>query len=209
MSKAYSKFKKTICRCEDLVNTYLELNKLPSSYGISPNKDIVRGAVILAVSALDAYVTDVFSEKFITYMKTKTPDKTIIDLLSAAGLDTKTALDLIKMDRPYRRIRTLIDKYYCRYTTQNFRVIDDIFKIYHLQNITANAEKMTGRTTIRDSVRILIERRHEIAHNGDYDKFGRVKDIDEKSILKRIKDLGVLVTNMDTLIDKKIPIKSN
>lgn len=44
-------------------------------------KDIVRGAVVLAVAALDAYVIDVFTEKLTTYLKAFTPDDSLVQLL--------------------------------------------------------------------------------------------------------------------------------
>ena len=205
-SKSLEKFTKTIKRCETLVNTYIDLKERSERDEISsPTKDIVRGAVVLAVSALDAYVTDVFAEKLVPYIKTYNPDDSLIKLLSEAGLNTKEALVLIRMDRPYRRIRTLIEKYYSKYTTQKFEVIDKLFLQYHLKNITQNAANKSGKALIKRSVEILIERRHDIAHNGDYNNHGRINDISEISVLRRINDLNTLVTMMDEIICKKIP----
>ncbi|MGE6666710.1 HEPN domain-containing protein [Paenibacillus xylanexedens] len=205
-SKSFEKFTKTINRCEILVDTYIDLKAISDQDEISnPTKDIVRAAVVLSVAALDAYVTDVFAEKLVPYLKRYTPDDSLIKILSDAGLNTKEALTLLKMDRPYRRIRTLIEIYYSKYTTQKFEVIDKLFLQYRLKNITENAARKSGKVLIKKSVEALIQRRHDIAHDGDYNSHGRIKDISEVVILRRINDLNILVTMMDELICNKIP----
>lgn len=204
-SNAYDKFLKTIRRCETLTSSYETLHKMNAADSDVPApKDIVRGAVVLAVAALDTYVTDVFAEKLVAYLKRYTPDESLIDLLNEAGLDTKEALVLIQMERPYRRIRTLIQQYYYSYTTQKFDVIDGIFLPYRLKNLSHNAAQKSGTPSIKRSVEKLVERRHAIAHAGDYNGHGRIVDIDEASIAKRIKHLERLVTSMDEIICNRI-----
>ena len=128
----------------------------------------------------------------------------MIDLLYKSGLDTKETLALLGMERPYRRIRTLIENYYGSYTTQKFDVIDQIFKPYRLANITKNAAQKSGRSSIKTSVGKLVERRHQIAHAGDYNRHGRIVDIDEEQIAKRIKHLELMVTNMDEILCNRV-----
>lgn len=204
-TKAFQKFQKTIKRCEALTETYKRLHALSVEDNAVPApKDIVRGAVVLAVAALDAYVTDVFSEKLVAYLKKYSPDQSLVDLLHNAGLDTKEALFLITMDRPYRRIGTLIRRYYQTYTTQKFDVIDSIFLPYRLKKITDNAAAKTGKASIKTSVGKLIARRHEIAHAGDYNGHGRIVDIDESQIARRIKNLEILVAAIDEIICSRV-----
>lgn len=206
-SKAFAKFTKTIHRCESLVKSYERLNEIDRTEGVDipTPKDIVRGAVVLAVAALDAYVTDVFAEKLVPYLKRHSPDETLVKLLFDAGLDTKTSLDLLPMDRPYRRIRTLVERYHRTFTTQQFDVIDKMFLCYRIKNLTENAERKSGRVSIRSSVAKLVQRRNQIAHAGDYNDHGRIVSIDEKQIGKRVEDLQKLVTNMDLILENKIP----
>jgi hypothetical protein len=205
-SKAHEKFIKTIRRCESLVESYkkLQIINQEDSVDVPTPKDIIRGAVVLAVAALDTYVTDVFSEKLVPYLKKFNPTKDLIDLLYASGLDTKEALNLLTMERPYRRIRTLIESYYASYTTQKFDVIDKIFKPYSLTQITENAAKLSGRKSIKKSVEKLVERRHQIAHSGDYSSHGRIIEIDEDQIAKRIDHLELLVNNIDKILCNRI-----
>jgi hypothetical protein len=205
-SKAHGKFIKTIRRCESLVESYKKLQVIDQedSVNVPTPKDIVRGAVVLAVAALDTYVTDVFSEKLVPYLKNFNPTKDLVDLLYASGLDTKEALNLLTMERPYRRIRTLIESYYASYTTQKFDVIDKIFKPYSLTKITENAARLSGRESIKKSVEKLVERRHQIAHSGDYNLHGRIIEINEDQIAKRIGHLEMLVNNIDVILCNRI-----
>ena len=211
-SKAYAKFKKTINRCEMLVVTYDLLRSVrkiaedddDTDIEVPAPTDIVRGAVVLSVSALDAYVTDVFAEKLVPYLKKYKPDDSLVDLLHESGLDTKEALKLITMARPFSRIRRLVESKYAQYTTQKFDVIDTMFLPFRLKALTKNAEKMSGRTTLRSSVQKLVERRHQIAHDGDYNSHGRLIDINDSQIIKRIQDLEIMVKNMDSIISNRI-----
>ncbi|WP_296235966.1 HEPN domain-containing protein [uncultured Pseudomonas sp.] len=205
-SNAHSKFLKTIKRCESLVDSYKQLQAIDQANGVAvpTPKDIVRGAVVLAVAALDTYVTDAFSEKLVPYLQRYKPDDELIELLYKSGLDTKEALVLLGMERPYRRIRTLIENYYGSYTTQKFDVIDQIFRPYRLANVTENAARKSGKPSIKTSVGKLVERRHQIAHAGDYNRHGRIIDINEEQIAKRIKQLELLVTSMDEILCNRV-----
>jgi len=162
------------------------------------SQDILRSSIVLAVAAFDAYATDCFSEKFITYIKKKSVDSTLIELLEKAGFNIEFALQLINSERPYRKIRTLIDQYYSAYTTQRLCVIDELFLQYHIKQLTCNAAKRSGKKTLLSSVEKIIERRHCIVHNGDYNEFDRIKNVYEGD-LKRIDDLCILVANMDDI----------
>ncbi|BAN69487.1 HEPN domain-containing protein [endosymbiont of unidentified scaly snail isolate Monju] len=204
-SNALAKFKRTIARCEALVDSYKVLHAQNRKDGATPApKDIIRGAVVLAVAALDAYVTDVFCEKLVPYLKRYKSDDSLVKLLSDAGLDTREALNLLSMERPYRRIRTLITRHYETYTTQKFNVIDEIFLPFRLKNITCNAEAKTGKKRLKKSVGLLVDRRNEIAHGGDYNSHGRIKNINEDQIAKRIKHLEQLVIAIDEIICNRI-----
>ena len=156
-SKAHAKFNKTHRRCIRLVNSYIWLRKAKKrDKNIPAPGDIIRGAVVLGVAALDSYVTDVFCEKLVPYLKRYRPSPQLIKLLEEAGLDTREALNLITMERPYRRIRTLIEHHYDSYTTQRFDVIDKMFLPYGLKDITKHAEKKSYRRTLRVSVQKLV-----------------------------------------------------
>ncbi len=164
----------------------------------------MRAAVVLSVAAFDAYVTDVFAEKLVKYIKTYKPDDLLIDILRESGLDTRETLNLLKMDRPFRRVRSLVEKYYGVYTTQKFKVIDQLFLAYRLKDITQRAQDKSGRKTLKRSVELLVQRRHKIAHDGDYNAHGRLNQIDVRQVRRRIGDLKLFVSCLDEIINNKI-----
>ena len=206
MTQAKAKFDKTILRCKEQIRIYNKLKELKEDsedLDIAVSQDILRGAIVLAVAAFDAYATDCFSEKFVTYIKCKNVDESLINLLDKAGFNIKFSLELIKSERPYRKIRTLIERYYSSYTTQRLCVINELFLQYHISKITDNAARKSGKKTLLSSVEKIISRRHCIVHDGDYNDFNRINQVRESDI-KRIDDLDILVKNMDEIIENKI-----
>lgn len=169
---------------------------------ITVSQDILRGTIVLAVAAFDAYATDCFAEKFIFYIKHKGVDSALEELLTRSGFDIKFSLELINSDRPYRKIHTIIEKYYSKYTTQRLSVIDELFLQYHILGITKNAANKSKKKRLLGSVQKIIERRHSIVHDGDYNEHKRIKNVSE-SDLKRISDLEILVSNMDDIIEAR------
>jgi len=202
MSLAKQKFDKTINRCNELISIYESLKAENPDANIS--QDILRSAIVLAVAAFDAYATDCFAEHFVDYIKRYKIDDELEKLLIDAGFTVSFALELIKMERPYRRIRTLIDKYYCKYTTQKLCVIDELFKHYHIKNLTKNAAKRSKKSPQRliSSIEKIIERRHSIVHDGDYNEYNRIIKVTDTDI-GRIGDLQILVSNMEDIINNK------
>ena len=57
--------------------------------GISFPKDIVRGAVVLSVAAFDAYVSDVFVEKLVPYIKNNSMNRDLLKFLESTGVTVK------------------------------------------------------------------------------------------------------------------------
>lgn len=204
MSNAKIKFDKTYNRCNEMIQLYNEL-KANAEENDNISQDILRGSIVLAVAAFDAYATDCFSEYFVTYIKKYGIDDSLEELLGKAGFTVKFALELINSERPYRKIRTLIDKYYYKYTTQKLVVIDELFKQYHIMGLTKNAARRSGKNVDRllKSVDKIIERRHSIVHDGDYNDKNRIKTVSSTD-LKRIQDLKILVDNMDYIIENRI-----
>lgn len=204
MSQAKAKFDKTISRCNEMVSIYQKLKNDEGEDG-NTSQDILRGAIVLAVAAFDSYATDCFAEFFVHYIKKYGVDSSLEKLLEQAGFTVKFALELINSERPYRKIRTLIDHYYYKYTTQRLTVIDDLFKQYHIQGLTKNAAKKAGRNPekLLKSVEKIIERRHSIVHDGDYNDHNRIRNVTEADV-KRITDLKTLVVNMDYIVENRM-----
>ncbi len=123
MVKAHTNFLNTIHRA----NSFIDQFENGRHGQLKHNDDLLRMAIVLSVSAMDAYFTNKFCDILIPFLKNKKPSSELIEILKKAGLNTETALDLIAMDRPYRRIRTLVESYFEQYTTQRAEVIDNLW----------------------------------------------------------------------------------
>ena len=200
MSKALKAFTETHDRTLALLNYQAALRKADPTKGALCD-DVVRSCVVLAVAAMDTYFTRKFTEVLVPYLKNRKPTDEMVELLGEAGLGTKEALVMLGMERPYRRVRTLISSHLSNYTTQHFDKIDELFKCFAINDLTLHAERKTRRTMLRQSVRRLVMRRNDIAHEGDLNSHGKVESVKADRLTKRIKDLRTLVTAADSIVD--------
>lgn len=169
--------------------------------------DMGRASIVLGVSAMDQYFTRRFCELLVPFLKNNGPTEGLIEMLGEAGFDTKEALVAIGMQRPYRRIRTLVENHLENYTTQRFEVIDRLFLSIGLKDLSVNAQKKTKRTTVISSITKLVERRHVIAHAGDVNSHGNLNPVDFKRLKKRFKDLNDFVQASEKIIENRLKKK--
>jgi len=162
--------------------------------------DMIRSSVVLSVSAMDAYFTDRFVEDFVSYIKARGPSRRMIAFLSDAGLDTAQALEMAAMKRPHRRVRTLVQRHLERYVTQKVKKIDELFSAYCINDFCSCVQGRVGRKTLLRSVELLVERRHQIVHNGDLNSHGRLQQVAPQEFLRRIKDVGTFVMAADEFL---------
>jgi RiboL-PSP-HEPN len=200
--KAINIFDKTIERSRNLIALYDRLN---ANHGADPPDDLVRASITLAVAGMDAFFTSRFSDSLVVYLKTNTPSDGLVDVLSKAGLDTKQALVLLGMSRPYRRIRTLVEQYLSNYTTQRFDVINQLFLVYNITHLCKNSIGLAKRKNLRKRVESLVQRRHRIVHEGDYNSHGKLRKIDPIKIRNSIDDLELFVKKAEELIATILP----
>jgi len=204
-SKALLKFRKTIHRCRVLIGTYAELVRgfreaFPNKQPLVVFSDIVRACLVLSVAAMDTYFTAVFVEMLVPHLKKREPTERMVRILSKAGLDTRQAVIMLGMSRPYRRLRFLVEGYLERYVTQRFRAIDELFLAYGLKDFSRQVERKLKRRTLLRRIEKLVERRNDIVHEGDYDSRGRLRKIGVSDTLKRIRDLQRFVEAAEQIL---------
>lgn len=206
-SKAYKTFERVVERSLNLLSLEKTLDELQES---APKKllalsDLSRAAVVLAVAAMDAYFTDVFAENLVRYLKTKGARSQLITLLSEAGLDTTVALELLAMERPYRRVRRLIETHNERRTTQRTDAIDKLFLAYGIKGFCQRAEGIAKRKNLMASVHKLVTRRNDIAHDGDINSHGTLQPVNREQIRRKVRDVVTLVAASEELLAKALP----
>ena len=202
--KALAQFVSTSQRSQDLANLYVSLRTSHSP----PNNvdDVMRAAVVLQVASMDAYFTRKFIDVLMPYLRSHGPNTRIIKLLSEAGLNTEQALVMATMDRPFRRIRTLITSHLETYTTQRFRAIDELFVCFGVKDLSQHAQASIHRKSLLRRITALVKRRHAIVHAGDIQKGGKLSPINAKQLLGRMEAVLLFVQAADDLIGKAIKI---
>ena len=119
-------------------------------------------------------------------------------------MDVKQSLEMISMERPHRRIRTLVDQYLSNYTTQRLDVIDKLFRVYGIANLTKNAQGLSGKKKLLKNVEASVSRRNEIAHAGDYNSHDKLQEIARDKTEKQIGNIKLFVEKSEELIFKII-----
>jgi len=209
-STAHERFTQIHGRGLRMVEVSIDLWKLKNQTTKSPtdkeyNEDRVlpdmgRAGIVIAVSAMDDYFTRRFAECVVPLLKSRKFSKKLTNFLGDCGLDVSAALELLTMERPYRRIRKLVDDHLSRHTTQRFKAIDSLYEKTGLSGFSAGIEKRTKRRQLKVSVEKLVERRHDIVHKGDMNFNGRVSDLSYKQAIKRIEDAKLFVDTAEEII---------
>lgn len=205
-SRSYIRFEGVIKRSLNLLSLQPAVDKLFAGGNPQPNlSDMTRAAVVLAVAAMDAYFTAVFAERLVPYIKKmKTAPPALAAVLQKAGLDASLALELLAMERPYRRIRKLMDAYLAQHVTQRVEVIDELFLAYGLKGFCHHVQNKAKRKTLLASIRNLVDRRHQIAHKGDLNSHGRLRKIAPAQMRTRVMHVVKFVAAADEILQNQL-----
>lgn len=164
--------------------------------------DMGRFGIVLAVAAMDDYFTRKYAEIMIPAIKKNGINSRFTEMLESAGLDVSGALELLSMERPYRRIRTLAQDYYRNYTTQSTDKIDALFHTIGISGLSGHAQRRSNKPkALLKSVNELVSRRHKIVHAGDLTRTGKIQKIDQR-VVNRIKDIDIFVQSSELHINQ-------
>ena len=202
-SKAHGKFGRTIHRAwllANLRNGLIENQVIIGDGDLSDYDDLGRASVVLAVAAMDSYFTEAFIEKLIPFLRSNKPTKELIKTLERAGFGVGEALELLNETNPYGRIRKTLENHLERYVTQSVDKIDSLFLAYGLKHISTSAQAKTQRTTLIKTVEGLVRRRHQIVHDGDYMKGGKLRIFDQKKVTREVQSMEKFVTACDEVL---------
>jgi hypothetical protein len=162
--------------------------------------DMGRFGIVLAVASMDDYFTRKYAEVMVRCIKKNGVNKKFVEMLEQAGLSVAGALELISLDRPYRRIRKIAQDHYRNYTTQSTEKIDSLYETIGISGLCEHARRRSGKKTLLSSVSELVQRRHKIVHSGDLTTLGRLQKIDSRTV-RRIPHLQEFVQKADEHID--------
>lgn len=204
-SKAFDSFLSSQERALDLIDLQLQLRAAESG-GHKCSDDVLRCAVVLSVAGMDAFFTRRFAELLVPFLKKNGANAKLAVMLESAGLNTSVALELAVMDRPFRRIRSLVQRHLSSYTTQRFSAIDELFLALGVKDLSKHAQGLAKKKRLLRSVEILVERRHQIVHEADVAVNGKRNALPVVEIGRRLKDVFLYVKHADALINRAVKI---
>ena len=108
------------------------------------------------------------------------------------------------MERPFRRIRTLVERSFSSYTTQRTDVIDNLFKSIGITDFSGNAQKIVKRKNLTATIQSLVKKRNFIAHEGDINTHGNTRAISVEKVENQISCLELFVKGAEELIKKRM-----
>ena len=195
MSGPITDFEKTVSRAISLLDFF------DTEPEIVEADDILRASVTLAVAAYDHYFTSKFVDVLKAYLKKHSPNKELVELLNRAGLNTRSALEIAVMKRPFRRIRSLLQSSLSEKTTHRNKAIDGLFNALDLHGLAGRAQKDAGRNNLATRIDKLVDIRNSIVHCGHIDTRGNPKKISSGDVRARIQEIKLFVETCDKIID--------
>ncbi len=196
MNKPITNFKKTIVRAEALITLY------ESEPDLTELDDLLRSAVVLGMAGCDSYFTHKFCDALVPFLKHHDPSKELLNMLEKAGLNTKMALELSMMERPFRRIRTLLERSLSHLTTQRTSAIDTLFGAVELKGLTGRVHSRARRTNLGKRLNTMADFRNEIVHAAHLNSHSKPKTISLDDVKSRLRDVALFVETCDRIIDE-------
>ncbi|MBM3880404.1 MAG: hypothetical protein FJ280_01045 [Planctomycetes bacterium] len=204
-------FGATINRARGLIALHQEL--CPIGAPRQEYADILRAAVVFAVSAMDAYFHDKIGEKVVPLVRMKAgrnlPGKLVETI--RAGTTHDRLIEIMLEERPLAHVATIVRRSLADATIQNVGKIDNALKVLGCEDAWFHAAKTLGtsRKKIKKIVQPYVDRRHDIVHEGDLGKGKKnkhsLKRITRPYTATAVDRIENFVQAVDGFIDSKIP----
>lgn len=171
--------------------------------------DIRRYVVVLSVSALDAFAFGRFMENFTKHFKNSKLTKTELGLLKQSGVTVELSLKLMKDKsvRPFRAIRTLVERHFEKLSCQSFDSINGLYKFLGLKHLADDALRNADWKKLSVRISKMLKRRHVIVHESDYDGKHNLRSIDRNEVERWLKATQMLVESMDEIVSNSVKNK--
>ncbi len=208
-------------RARNLLETSKALVALAPAVGLasrpSAADDLLRGSVVLAVSALDGFVHHSFSARFVPYLRNNpgsmAAGQSLYDYLRYIGFPV-TALKLpppVKGKRPLGRVRAAVDARLFLRPLQKVSEIERALGAVGLPTAVADLAAAIGlkASTLRSRITKITNRRNAIAHEGDLFRGKKkrfvTKPISESEVADWLNQVDDFVTRLDLYISANPP----
>lgn len=212
-SRAFSRFDDTFSRSVAFLEASEHIRKLlagspPPAITANLPDDMLRSALVLSVAAMDAYFTDRFSEGLGPFLRAKIPSSDLIKLIETAGFNTKEAITaMVTMERPMRRVGTLLKEHLSGFTTTNLSRIDELYAKVGIKDFCSHVAAKAKKPTLTKTLQKAVLRRHEIAHSGDKNDHGKLQVIDFKTCKNLVQGIQTFVGAAEEILTKALPVQ--
>jgi len=208
--KAIAAFELTYQRALDLIAIHRKLH----SRGKPPRKsaDILRAAVVFAVSGMDAYFTDKIRENAVPLIKMlhgQDLPESLVNVISDQ-LNTGQMLRVMLQKRPLAHIGSAVRRALAQRTYQDPGKIEKGLKIIKVSNFWCEVARELGTTQkrLKSDVAAVVLRRHKIVHQGDLGRAKktrhRLTQLGRSEAEKMVKTIGKFVQAANKVIDKQL-----
>jgi hypothetical protein len=214
-SKSFKRFMQTFKRSGAMIGAAEAIRRIQnekpgaSALSVDVPDDMLRAAVVLTVAGMDAYFTDRFCEGLGPYLRDKNrkPTPALIAMIEQSGFTTGEAISaMVTMDRPMRRVNTLLRIFLTGYTTTNVSKIDDLYSCMGIKKFSHHASANAKKPKILSLVTKAVHRRHEIAHGGDMNDHGKMKAINTKACSKMLLAVQNFVASAEEILETALPV---
>lgn len=170
----YWVFQENIRRARSLVATHSQLhNKRGKPKTVV--SDIMRAAVVLAVSAVDAYLHGVLGRYIASAAQTRPIPPALIALFGEWRLKPQTILEWTFREAGADGFRQHVESHFADRTLQDPSKVAHVFSILGIDDVWSRIA--TGISAPEEEVRrrfaAIVKRRHRIAHEADLDPGGK------------------------------------
>ncbi len=207
---AHTSFKQTIGRAQRLINLHHGLN--PRGQPRKEYADILRSAVVIAVSAMDAYLHEKIPEKIaklVRFKKGKALPGKLVETIKA-NIPHDRLIEIFFEERPLTHIVSVVRKSMEDRTYQNAGKIEDVLRMLGLDDLwfLIAKELRISKDEAKIFIQPFVERRHLIVHRGD---LGTRKTKHKLKPMTRpyaqlcINRIEKFVEVIDALIERKVP----
>ena len=196
---AKQRFDQVMERCWNLLHE-TDTNKIEKSVC----DDMRRYVVVLSVSALDAFASDRFMENFTRHIKSHKLSDAEVELLQESGVTVDVALELLsdRTERPFRVIRSHVERHFSKHSCQSFDAINNLYKYLGLKHLVDDAMRNAEWKKLPSKISNMLKRRHTIVHEGDFDGKHNLRTIDRNEVERWLKAIQMLVESMDEIVSK-------
>ncbi len=201
-------FEKCINRANNLLSIHDSTEKIPEVTD-EHYYDCYRSAVVLSISALDAFVRKII----ISEIRNKLADKNtkISESLSSYIKEILKYDELLESARGYTILDKVSEKVKADFETKSFqgdRKINQFFDMVGYKNIfeTVSKKADVSEPNLRRKINLFTTRRHIIAHSGDYDlnqNPHKENKIDKKYANECLNIVSLIAKNIHDIIEDK------